>query len=75
MIPFRLILAALGAVAAVSALAWLRHDATLRERGRQAQEQVNTLTRAEEARRAADAHAVGAADPAGELRARGALRD
>lgn len=78
MIPVRLViiasLSAIGLVALVSAIAWIRHDATERERGRQAAETVQSLTRAEEARRAADAAAAVAVDPTDELRRRGALR-
>ena len=70
----RLAVFTVGLCALVSAIAWIRHDATERERGRQAQETVDTLTRAEEARRGADAAAAAAADPADELRLRGALR-
>ena len=64
----RMAVLTIGAVAVFSAIAWLRHDATERERGRQAQERADTLTRAEEARRAADADAMRAADPVDELR-------
>lgn len=74
MIPFRLVLFTLGIVSAVAVFAWVRHDGAMRERGRQAQERADTLTRAEEARRAADAAAAVAADPADELRRRGAIR-
>jgi hypothetical protein len=72
MIPLRLVIICVGGaiamVALLSAVAWLRHDATERERGRAAAARADTLTRTEEARRAADDGAMRAADPAGELR-------